>query len=185
MLVGAMLEQLTDTGWEELIRAKLFEPLNMHGAGFGSPGPDQPLGHRQGSEGEWTPVPTGPAADNPAALGPAGTVHIDHLSWTPYLAAHLDMAQGELGADSPFSALHAPPEGGDYAAGWAIRDAPEGIEGPMYIHRGSNTMWLSTVILLPSLDIAFVCNANAADFQPVAEGCMNLLKTTLARRTSP
>jgi hypothetical protein len=33
-------------------------------------------------------------------------------------------------------------------AGSAIRDAPEETEGPMYIHFGSNTTWLSMAILM-------------------------------------
>jgi hypothetical protein len=126
-------------------------------------------------------VPLGPRADNPPALGPAGTVHIDHLSWTPYLAAHLNLARGEPGplSDPTFASLHTLPEGGDYAAGWGVREPPEGLTGPMLWHRGSNTMWLSYVALLPAMDVAFICNANVGATNPVTEQCEGLLVKAL------
>ena len=67
MLTGAMLEELTDQSWEELITTKLFAPLGMAGVGFGSPGDHQPLGHVKdlaNPEGGWQSVPVGPRADN-------------------------------------------------------------------------------------------------------------------------
>jgi len=44
-----MAERVTDRSWEELLKERLFEPLQMTTAGFGHPGRarsvDQPWGH--------------------------------------------------------------------------------------------------------------------------------------------
>ena len=36
-IAGVMLEELTDTSYEDLLRQRLFEPLRMTSAGFGAP----------------------------------------------------------------------------------------------------------------------------------------------------
>lgn len=70
ILVGAVLEHISGKSWEDLITEKLFVPLGMNTAGFGPPqGSGQMCGHVLSGQ-QWTPMPQ---ADNPAALGPAGT----------------------------------------------------------------------------------------------------------------
>jgi hypothetical protein len=49
----------------------------------------------------------------------------------------------------------------------------------MLWHRGSNTMWLSYVALLPAMDVAFICNANVGATNPVTEQCEGLLVKAL------
>ena len=180
MLAGAMLERLTGETWEDLMQQHVFDALGMPDAGFGAPGPDQPLGHRETADGSWSEVAPGPAADNPPALGPAGTVHTNHTSWTPYLAAQLDIAQGREGpfTGEVFAVLHQPSEDHPYAGGWLISDELAGIPGPILAHQGSNTMWLSTVFVLPSQNAAFICNTNAYANEST-EGCVRLLTELL------
>ncbi len=78
MVVGAAIERATNRPWEDLMRDEVFAPLEMSSCGFGAPATvdttDAPWGHVT-TNGENSPVPPGPGADNPAALGPAGTVH--------------------------------------------------------------------------------------------------------------
>jgi D-alanyl-D-alanine carboxypeptidase len=78
-IAGAMMERAAGKPWEQLLRERLFVPLGLSSAGFGEPATagqiDQPWGHR-GDKPPYTPVPPGPAADNPPALGPAATVHM-------------------------------------------------------------------------------------------------------------
>jgi CubicO group peptidase (beta-lactamase class C family) len=93
MIAGLIAEVATGSSWEDLMRAKIFEPLGITTAGFGAPGtprtgdeaPDQPRGH--GKNGR--PVEPGPQADNPPALGPAGTVHMSLPDWAKFVAVHL------------------------------------------------------------------------------------------------
>ena len=92
-IAGAMLEQITEKSWESLMREMLFHPLELNSAGFGAPGmpgqADQPWGHRRrGSALE--PVPPGPAADNPPAIGPGGIVHASIGDFARYAAWHAD-----------------------------------------------------------------------------------------------
>ena len=51
LLAGLMAETVTGQAWEELMRQRLFQPLQMTSAGFGPPGirgqVDQPWGHRR------------------------------------------------------------------------------------------------------------------------------------------
>ncbi|MEO0326066.1 MAG: serine hydrolase domain-containing protein [Myxococcota bacterium] len=87
IIAGALLEQATGESWEALMEARLFTPLGMASCGFGPAATvgrvDAPWGHRAGE-----PVPPGPAADNPPALGPAGTVHCSLADWAKFIALH-------------------------------------------------------------------------------------------------
>ena len=189
MLAGAILEELTDQSWEKLITTQLFAPLGMAGVGFGSPGDHQPLGHVKDlahPDGGWKSVPVGPRADNPAALGPAGTAHSDFASLVPYLAMHLDIAQQVPGptAQPSFQTLHALPEEGVYSAGWveqnmATDDLSE-IKGRVLFHNGSNTMWTHTIGLLPEKDMAFVCATNVGVQPNYEETCWKLADQAIA-----
>src|SRR5688572_21575299 len=76
-LVGHLIEEKLNQPYEEVLRAQLFEPLKMTSAGFGAPAtkenPAQPWAHVL-KDGKPQPVPPGIGDDNPAAIGPGGTV---------------------------------------------------------------------------------------------------------------
>jgi len=159
-IAGAMLERATGKPWEELMRGELFAPLHMESAGFGPPGArkeiDQPRGHSA-----IGPIVPGPGADNPPAIGPAGTVHCSLADWAKFVAAHL---RGENGVDSvvtaqSFRKLHACPEFQTYAMGWG-RDPRKWAGGDTLHHAGSNTMWYCVVWIAPAKDCAFLATTN-------------------------
>jgi CubicO group peptidase (beta-lactamase class C family) len=139
VVAGAMLEAKLGQRWEDLIRTHVFEPLNMRGAGFGAPGAkdahDQPVGHAKGLIGERRqPFMVGKGVtDNPAVLGPAGTVHARAADMLAYLDAH--RTQSAFLSRESWAILHTPPFGGDYAMGWIVRR-----DGSLW-HNGSNTLW--------------------------------------------
>ena len=85
VLAGAMLERVAGASWEELVATRVFDPLGLKTAGFGpqsSPGRvDAPLGHKAQPDGTLKPMLAGPNGDNPAVLGPAGTVHLSILDF--------------------------------------------------------------------------------------------------------
>jgi len=169
-IAGAMLEKATGETYEDLLRARLFAPLGMTSAGFGAPGAateaekaDAPWGH----DGRGRAIPPGHGSDNPAAITPAGRVHLSLEDWAKYARFHLRGAradQPELGKDS-FARLHAPSaESGRarYAMGWIAGSSgqpPARLLG----HSGSNTMWYAVIWLIPELDLAIltVCNDGA------------------------
>ena len=88
MVAGAMMERLTSTSWETLLKNSLFTNLAMTNSGFGVPDDQdnlsQPVGHL--SEGSGWKANN---VDNPAVMGPAGTVHSSLEDMGNYIAAHL------------------------------------------------------------------------------------------------
>ncbi|CAN5690266.1 hypothetical protein BH11PLA1_BH11PLA1_02740 [soil metagenome] len=106
-LAGLMAERATGKPWEELIAAEVFAPLGITSAGFGAPGTTETIDQPRGHIGKGGPMEPGPSADNPAAIGPAGRVHMTITDWAKYIAAHLEgEALGrEAGTPQP-----APPE---------------------------------------------------------------------------
>lgn len=127
MLLGHFLERIEKKPWEAIIQERLFEPLGMKTAGFGSPAkiaPDENAwGHyspntsspsTSGSEPSQKTLSTSQEVsessffverwipidqDNPPVLGPAGTVHASMEDWAKYLRTHL-LNPGE--SDFPF-----------------------------------------------------------------------------------
>jgi CubicO group peptidase (beta-lactamase class C family) len=169
MVAGALVQKLKKTSWEELMVDELFTPLGMHSAGFGPPGTagklDQPLGHAS------EPIDVGPRADNPPALGPAGTVHCSLGDWAKFVAAHLNGANGVDGAlkAGTFQKLHTSAPGQEYAMGWG-RSAREWAGGDVLTHSGSNTMWFCVVWIAPKKDVAFLATTNIAG-EAAQKGC--------------
>jgi CubicO group peptidase (beta-lactamase class C family) len=154
IILGAIVERAAHKPWEQLIRDELFTPLGMTGCGFGPPTGAQPWGHRAGSQ----PVdPTTPEADNPPALGPAGTVHCSLADWGKFLTLHAAQRQTLL-ATSTFEHLHT---GEDYMAGWALMSPGPGYS--VLAHDGSNTMWFAIAILVPVAELAFAVVTNQED----------------------
>ena len=180
-IAGQMMELAGKKPWEELMRELLFKPLGLRSAGFGAPGDakleDQPWGHR----GD-IPVPPGPGADNPAAIGPGGTVHLSikdfarYAGWHAQRRDHLSPAQ--------FAKLHTPLPGHDYALGWFATQRPWG-GGTVLMHNGSNTMNFAVMWVAPERKFAVVAATNTAG--PAAEracddACAQLIGKFLEKR---
>ncbi|HBL29273.1 MAG TPA: penicillin-binding protein [Acidobacteria bacterium] len=168
LIAGAMVEALTDTSWEDLMRREVFEPLGMTRTGFGAPGTpgllDQPLGHTRGTDG-WSPVALGPGDDNPAATGPAGTIHTTLADWARFVAAHLRGERGDPSYLKPatWQRLHTP--GGKdwgYTPGWVVAEQ-EWAGGQLLRHVGSNNFWLAEATLALRKDFAVLIVTNVSD----------------------
>lgn len=167
-IAGTMMERATGQAWETLMRERLFEPLGLMSAGFGEPATagvvDQPWGHR-GYVAPFKPVPPGPDADNPPAIGPAGTVHLSVGDFARYAMWHVAGARGEGWLLSPesFEKLHTPPPEQEYAMGWAVTSR-RWAGGTTLMHQGENEMFYAVMWLGPGENTAFVavCNADGA-----------------------
>lgn len=167
VIAGAMCERVTGKAWEDLMREWVFEPLGMGSAGFGPPGKagtiDQPRAHRR-VDGSWRPVEPGPRADNPAVLGPAGTVHASLADWAKFVRLHLAGARGEAGLllrPETFAAMHEDADGQTYAMGWGTPDR-SWAGGRALSHAGSNTLWYCVVWAAPEKDFAVLIATNCA-----------------------
>ncbi|MCK5944542.1 MAG: beta-lactamase family protein [Planctomycetes bacterium] len=179
MIAGAIGERVTDRGWQQQLRTRLFAPLGMQRAGFGPPGErdalDQPWGHRRGAKG---PVPV--FADNPSALGPAGTVHASLADWARFAALHLGVQPDlPLLNEASLQRLRTPPDEGPYALGWNVTRRPW-AKGPILTHSGSNTMWFCVAWLAPEakFGVLVTCNQGdaAAACDAVAAACIRRFK---------
>lgn len=152
VIVGAVMEAITGKSWEQLMQERLFDPLGMDRCGFGAP----PDGNVVGHDASGTPRP---GLDNPPTLGPAGTVHCDLQSWSKFVSANLQGAQGETSflPTQLWSELHEPQ--GGYALGWGVSNQVW-ADGVALSHAGSNTMWYAIVWVAPQKDRAFVAITN-------------------------
>lgn len=184
-LVGHAVESLLDRPWEDLLRQRLFVPLGMTGAGFGAPASvgqvDQPWGHKAGEDGTFEPVAPGLHADNPAAIGPGGTVHCRIADLARYAAWHLAGARGAgtLLHPETFERLHTPlAADSEYALGWVATERPWG-GGTVLTHAGSNTMFYAVIWIAPKKDFAVVVCTNAGG--PVAEKATDTAAAALIR----
>ena len=144
IIAGAMCEKVTGFSWENLMTARIFKPLGMATAGFGAPGRagklDQPRGHTMMNIG----IEPGDIADNPAALGPAGTVHCSLPDWAKFVAAHL--TRNKLVAPETYAKLQTPVTDPQipYAMGWIVTDR-DWADGEALTHSGSNGFWYAVV----------------------------------------
>ena len=158
VVAGRMLEKRGGQSFETLLVDLVFKPLDINSAGFGPPlRAEDPRGHRLG-----LPMPQGPWGDNPPGLSSAGRVHMTLEDWSKYVMEHLRAARGEetklLTGDSA-RRLQRPVGDGDYALGWGLPQVA-GLDGPVFAHAGSNTMWFAQVIILPGQNAAFLLAAN-------------------------
>lgn len=181
MVAGAFLERTLKTSWESAMRTKLLRPLGMNESGFGPPGIDKPNSQPWGHGNSGKPIRPGPNADNPKALGPAGTVHATLADWSKFIILHLreedvapkgQSAPGKPAAQTPSNRpkrllspasvrfLHQPSsKAKDYALGWALtRRAWAG--GRTLVHSGSNTMWYCVCWLAPEEGLAVLATCN-------------------------
>ncbi|MEL6825913.1 MAG: serine hydrolase domain-containing protein [Pseudomonadota bacterium] len=168
IIAGAAIERILadhedlPNSWEEAMQSLLFDQLPEPDArtafGYGPP-PQGLVGHRSILGAFPTPVGRGKTADNPAILGPAGTLHAT-------LQGHAILALEFLRPDSALVPEHLrahlftpyPDEESIYAMGWGVNDHDR--FGRIYRHSGSNTMWFSIIVIAPDLDRVIIVNSN-------------------------
>jgi CubicO group peptidase (beta-lactamase class C family) len=175
MVAGVIIEEITGAPWDEVLRDRLFSPLGMTGCGLGAPaGRLDPLGHTAGGE----PVAQDArVTDNPAAMGPAGTVHCPIEDWAAFARAVLDLLAGNdtvvltaATAADLFAADH------DYVAGWVRLEQGGSVT---YAHDGSNTLWYARAVLRPERRDAVLVATNSG--QPGAVSAIEELSEFVLR----
>ena len=167
IIAGAIAEAHTGKTWEELIREQIFAPLGIKNAGFGPPGSpgkvDQPWGHKE-EAGKLVPLdPASADADNPPALGPAGTINIALKDWLLFAQDQLDGAHGhgKLLKPETYRKLQTPVTG-NYALGWGVLLGPDGVP-QLLTHTGSNGFWVADIRIMPKHDMIFLVVTNAGN----------------------
>jgi len=168
ILIGAILEKIGGKPWEDLMRERIFVPLHMDSAGFGGTGTvgqiDQPWPHFASG----IPSPSnGPDADNPAYMGPCGSVHLSMTDWAKFL---IDQLRGGTGMkallpNDIYEAMQPdPPVSGDgYGYGWGVCTR-DWAGGKALNHNGSNTMNYCVAWLAPAKKFGvLVCSNQGGD----------------------
>ncbi|HYC74418.1 serine hydrolase domain-containing protein [Brevundimonas sp.] len=181
VIAGAAIEAITGGAWEDAMRAEVFGPLGLSSAGFGAPPDPNAWGHRQ-LGGRPTPMdPSSPGADNPAALGPAGTAHMtvaDYARWTRAISGDGDWLSGESLTRLNTTTETEPA----YSLGWIVQPAPPSGAfagaGDTLAHEGSNTMWHTLAVVAPTPGLAVFTFANDGTKGPAA--CRMLAQRLIA-----
>jgi D-alanyl-D-alanine carboxypeptidase len=171
MIAGSILDRAAMRRGHENYEALFLSTLVPAGEGWGfGPPPVGVEGHAKGLLGGLKGQGKGLKADNPPALAPAGTLHVP-------LAAHARVLSAFLEPDAIHQKLLTPypDEESTYALGWGIF-AP-GAYGRFYAHNGSNTMWLSSVSLVPEAGLVVIVNTNS--FSDAATAAVNQLAQEL------
>ncbi|RYZ58505.1 MAG: class C beta-lactamase-related serine hydrolase [Proteobacteria bacterium] len=176
IILGAVIEKLKGSRWEETIENMIFKPLGMSSCGFGPPGnpdapePDQPWAHFVDAEGTKAMRPDS-NADNPPAFGPAGTVHCSMQDWAKFLTIHRNGFNGKssviLEAEG-FKKLHEAYPGQEYTYGAWGRIPQPWAGGDALTHAGSNNGNYVTAWIAPKKNLILLSVANMGGEAAVA-----------------
>jgi CubicO group peptidase (beta-lactamase class C family) len=161
-IAGAIAEEVLNDSWEDVMRRRIFEPLDMQTAGFGAMGTpgniDQPWQHKLMWKWHWAIKP-GPRAGNPQVIAPAGGAHCSIVDWAKFIQAHLRGEQNEPGILNPETLKRMHAFTGDYGFGWMTVDRPW-AGGRALTHTGSNTMNCAVAWMAPVRDFGVLVMAN-------------------------
>lgn len=168
MILGHAMEEATGTPWEDLMVEQLFNPLCITQCGFGVP--PEPISTAIENPWPHMPSPSGPVpvvpdhyADNPPALGPAGTVHCTMAAYAKFLQLYLDGANGRASpciiSEENFRYLHTACPNQTYTPGGWIREEDE-VYGSFLSHAGSNNLNYALAYLFLESAIGFMSMIN-------------------------
>ncbi|MDF1755252.1 MAG: serine hydrolase [Verrucomicrobiales bacterium] len=165
-VVGVMLETVAGASWEDLLKERIFVPLDMSSAGFRAPMGkgeiDQPWGH----SGKKPVSPVSVESDNPDAIGPAGAVHLSMEDLLKFARFYLRREPGALlKKEESFEKLNStlPNSRAQGVGGWLVHDIKT-FGGHCLQMIGSNTVWFTIFWIFPGFDMAIVVSANSAPF---------------------
>ena len=185
-VIGAMVERRAGRPFEDVVRTRLFAPLQMTRTEYEGD-------HVFGRGGViWSHRPDGtpvgrwfrPVNDT-GALHPAGSVRASLGDWARFLRHHL---VGEAGGSDYLRAdtyreLHRS-RGEEYALGWAVFERDWG-GGTVLQHAGSNGWNYSLVWVAPRKGFAVFSCVNQGDRRKVLDEITDRLLALVARRYPP
>jgi CubicO group peptidase (beta-lactamase class C family) len=155
---GMIAEHRTGRSWEDLMQAEVFRPLGLDSASFGPPSLldslEQPWGHAV-IEGRLHFA----QADNPPALGPAGTVHLNLQDWFHFCELFAGGGPSGFLKAETLAKLVQPELNEEYAYGW-VTAKEDWARGRVVTHAGSNRWWFAEATILPERRQVFLCVFN-------------------------
>jgi D-alanyl-D-alanine carboxypeptidase len=173
VILGWIVEQVTKKSWEEVMKRDLFQKLSLKSCGFGAP-KNAPWGHSV-TDGKITSVAAGLQADNPPALGPAGTVHCSALDWSKFLALYLNTQQTLVSASTLEKLKTNVSEKSYFTYSSIARLERDWSKGPVFAIAGSNTFNYAYVAIAPALGRIYTINTNSGS-DLASSGATEILK---------
>ncbi|MBY9066490.1 beta-lactamase family protein [Hyphomonas sp. WL0036] len=163
IIAGRAMEKVAGTGetYEQLMwRLVIKQAPDGAGRGFGFGPPKAIQGHKPTLLGGMKPAGFGQEADNAPAFASAGTAHISLEGHARLLLSFLEGPDALPAAMRQKLMTPYPDAASDYALGWGVQTGKDGSKA--YLHAGSNTMWLSQVVVLPEPGAVIIVNTNQA-----------------------
>lgn len=168
VLAGVVAEEVVAQSWEDQVQARFGRGLGLKSLGFGAPDtPGAALGHVS-IVGVKKPLAPGTReADNPAWMGPAGTIHLNMADLARWGQVHLQACKGQAPRFLSISNCQRlwTPESRNYGLGWII-EQPKGLV-PKRWHNGSNNRWFAVLAVYPKHDLVVATASNHATAQRV------------------
>lgn len=160
----ALLEQVSESTWEEALKADILEPLGIQGV-FGWPtdaSPEQPYGHHSihPLDSNLRPVTARNMFPMPQILAPSGDLSLSIGDYAKFVQKHLQGVQGKdnLLHNKTYEYLHYGRE--NYAMGWT-RLLKNGVH--ISTHDGSAGTFYTHTSILKEKDLAIVIFINASN----------------------
>lgn len=179
MTAGHVMEQVTGQSWEEFVRLRIFEPLEMTSSNFSVHTTKESVNHAQPYVKTGLHVHCTDFLDV-SAIGPAGSINSNIDDMTNWVSFHLNngqhgdrrivSTQGLSETHSPHMVLPIPPGKNKeipiqaYALGWGVYS----YRGyPLVSHQGGVDGFSSEMSFIPGEDMGLVILTNLEEAQPV------------------
>jgi CubicO group peptidase (beta-lactamase class C family) len=166
IIVGNLLERITNKSWETLIQERIFIPLGMNSCGFGVTSnrrekpPTQPWGHKKKKRKIKSLQ-----RDNFKFYGPAGTVYCNLHDWNKFLKTQVAGFNGldtEVLKAESFKKLFSayPDDKISYTFGGWFKLKRNWAGGTVFTHTGSNEFNMSNVWIAPTKEAVLMSTSN-------------------------
>lgn len=190
MMLGHIMESLTNRSWEDLIQTRILDPLSMGNCRIGISQdvripPTNIWPHLLANSTTTLPIPPDMYGDLPIALAPAGLMFCSLSSYVKFLKFHLDGFKGrhvtpKLSlSEKSFRRLQTPWPGGNYSSGGWGSVLDENLGGQILMHSGSNLLNYLSAVVAPELESAFVASTNVYNDEVTWEVIEQLVSGTL------
>ena len=177
-VAAVMMEQVTNHSWEELIQTRIADPLKMKTLGFGWPkGANQPWGHLW-EDGKFKPNDPNGDYQLPAAIAPAGDLHMSMDDLAKFLADQLRALRGESALIPPAIAKTMHTRRTRSGLGFGVSKV--GKLEPVSTYTGSAGTFVTLIAIAPKANVAVAVSANGEN-DPTETALKHLLIENLTR----